>query len=191
MTSGSLIVISAPSGGGKSSIAREIMRRNPGLAFSVSATTRPRRSGEEHGREYYFLDRMEFERRVAAGRFAEWEEIYGDLYGTLHEEVDKALKEGRHLLFDVDVKGALSLKHHYPGALLIFIAPPDRTTLEARLRGRHTEDEQAIRTRLERVPMELAAAGSFDHRVVNDDLQRAVGEVDAIVKKHLHASIHQ
>jgi len=101
---------------------------------------RPVRAGGGSTRAGVLLPRSgEFQRRVAGGDFAEWEEIYGDLYGTLHEEVEKALRDGRHLLFDVDVKGALSLKRRYPGALLIFIAPPDRATLEARLRGRHTE----------------------------------------------------
>src|SRR5512144_408514 len=102
---GKLVVVSAPSGAGKTSIAREILKRNPSLEFSVSATTRPMRAGEADGRDYFFLTREEFERRVRAGEFVEWEEIYGNLYGTLRSEIERALSHGRHLLFDLDVKG--------------------------------------------------------------------------------------
>jgi len=180
---GRLIVISAPSGAGKTSIARAILARHPSMRFSVSATTRARRLGELEGRDYYFLSRKEFEQRVAAGAFAEWEEIYGDLYGTLRSEIDRALEAGESLLFDVDVKGGLSIKALYPEAVLIFIRPPSVEKLYERLRNRRTEDVATLTRRMERVPMELSLGERFDHGVVNDVLERAIEEVDGIVQK--------
>jgi len=185
---GKIVVISAPSGAGKTSIAKEMLRRNSSLRFSVSATTRPMRAGEREGRDYFFLAPEDFRARVAAGEFVEWEEIYGNLYGTLQSEVDAALVQGSHLLFDVDVKGALSIKRKYPQALLIFISPPSAAVLEERLRARLTEDATTLARRLERVPMELAQAPHFDRCVVNDILDRAVNEVQTIVEQHLQKS---
>lgn len=184
---GKLIVIAAPSGSGKTTIAHEIMKRNPTLGFSVSATTRPKRVGEVDGKDYFFLGREEFRKMVEHEEFVEWEEIYGDSYGTLKREIDRALASGEHMLFDVDVKGALSIKRRYPEALLIFIRPPDVEVLKQRLMGRKTEDQPALARRLERVPMELEKAAEFDYRIVNDDLERAVEEVQKIVEQHLHS----
>ena len=185
---GKIIVVAAPSGAGKTSIAKEILRRNPSLRFSVSATTRAMRPGETDGKDYFFLPRAEFEKRVDDGAFVEWENIYGNLYGTLKSEVDAALEQGIHLLFDVDVKGALSIKRVYPEACLIFIRPPSVEVLEQRLRARLTEDAEALRRRLDRVPMELDQAVLFDRQVVNDILSRATDEVDTIVHSHLQQS---
>jgi guanylate kinase len=185
---GKLIVVSAPSGAGKTSIAHAILERFPETAFSVSATTRPRRAAETEGEDYFFLTREEFRRRVDAGEFVEWEEIYGNYYGTLKREVDRALREGRSLLFDVDVKGALSIKHSYPQALLIFIRPPSVETLLQRLRDRRTEDDATLSRRIERVPLELAMANGFDHQIVNDVLKKAVAEVESIVRRYLSTS---
>ena len=185
MSRGKLVVISAPSGAGKTSIARSVLLAHPAFTYSVSATTRPRRPEEEHGRDYIFLTRDEFLRRVAAGEFVEWEEIYGDYYGTLKKEVERALDAGRHVLFDIDVKGGLSIKRHYPEACLIFIRPPSEEILLERLRKRKTEDQNAIARRMERVPMELELGGSFAHRVVNDTLDRAIAEVEKIVASYL------
>ena len=182
---GGLVVISAPSGGGKTTIARQVMIAFPSLSFSVSATTRPKREGETDGKDYFFLAKEEFRRRVEAGEFVEWEEIYGNLYGTLKCEVDRALGEGRNILFDVDVKGGLSIKKHYPGSLLIFIRPPSLAVLEQRLRDRHTEDSSALERRLSRVPMELELGGKFDHQIVNDALSHAVAEVQSIIRGYL------
>lgn len=181
---GRLIVLSAPSGSGKTTIAKAVMRKYPAIGFSVSATTRAKRPGEQDGKDYYFLSRDEFERRIKAGELVEWEEIYGDLYGTLRSEIERALSSGGVLLFDVDVKGALSIKRHYPEALLIFIKPPGVGSLEQRLKGRKTEDVAALRRRLERVPMELELGKQFDHQVVNDDLARAIADVEELVAKH-------
>jgi len=182
---GKLVVISAPSGAGKSTIARAIMAAHPAMGFSVSATTRAPRAGEQNGREYFFLTREEFRRRVDAGEFIEWEEIYGDRYGTLKAEVDRKLAAGHQLLFDIDVKGGLSIRAAYPAALLVFIRPPDMATLERRLRERKTEDPATLARRLERVPLEMALGAKFDHQVVNDDLPRAIAEVDGIVNTYL------
>lgn len=185
---GRIVVVAAPSGSGKTSIAKEILRRYPTFRFSVSATTRPKRPTETHGKDYFFLDRAEFEKRIAAGEFVEWETIYGNLYGTLKCEVDAALENGSHLMFDVDVKGALSIKRAYPEACLIFIRPPSVEILEQRLRARLTEDAETLRQRMERVPMELEQARLFDHVVVNDVLGIATDKVDAIVKQHIQQS---
>lgn len=180
---GRLIVISAPSGAGKTSIARAVLARHPDMRFSVSATTRPRRPGEVDGKDYFFLSRAEFERRVEAGAFAEWEEIYGDLYGTLRSEIEGALGAGENLLFDVDVKGGLSIKKLYPEAVTVFVRPPSVKALLERLRNRRTEDAATLARRMERVPMEMSLGERFDHRVVNDVLERAIEEVEGIIQQ--------
>lgn len=180
------MVISAPSGAGKTTIAREILRLNPELVFSVSATTRARRKGETEGVDYYFLSPAEFTLRVEAGEFVEWEEVYGDWYGTLKAEVDHALGSGRGILFDVDVKGGLSIKRAYPQALLVFLRPPSVAVLEQRLRNRRTEDPEALARRLARVPMELEKGEEFDHQVVNEVLSRAIQDVQSLVHRYLH-----
>ena len=183
---GKLVVVSAPSGSGKTTIAREIMRLNSSLTFSVSATTRAKRTYEVEGRDYFFLTKEEFTRRVAAGEFVEWEEIYGDYYGTLKSEVERALTTGRHLMFDVDVNGGLSIKRVYPQALIIFIKLPSVEALRQRLAHRRTEDEPTIVKRMERVPMELEKGKEFDYQIVNDELPRAVDEAQKIVEHYLN-----
>jgi len=182
---GGLIVVSGPSGSGKTTIARTLLRDIPSLGFSVSATTRPMRAGEREGVDYFYLSREEFRRRVSAGEFVEWEEVYGNLYGTLRVEVDAALTRGQNLLFDVDVKGALSIKERYASALLVFIRPPSREALEARLRARSTEDEATVLRRLARTDMELELGGQFDHQVVNEVLDRALAETKEVVEHYL------
>jgi guanylate kinase len=184
---GRLVVISAPSGAGKTSIVKAILARNAGMRFSVSATTRPRREHEVEGVDYYFLTREEFLRRVAAGEFAEWQEIYGDCYGTLRSEIERGLQAKNDLLFDLDVKGALSIGELYPEALLIFIEPPSVESLRERLRDRRTENAAAFSRRVDRFPMELEMGKRFRHRVVNDVLGRAVEEVQEIIE---HAFTH-
>ena len=188
---GKLIVISAPSGSGKTTIARAIMEKYPSIVFSVSATTRPIRKGETDGKDYFFLKKEDFESKIQQGELVEWEEIYGNYYGTLKSEVDAALSRGKIMLFDVDVKGGLSIKKHYPEALLIFIKTPDVETLKHRLTNRKTEDEGTLKRRMERVPMELELGEQFDFQVVNDDLQTAITKVDSIIREHTElASIH-
>ena len=186
MTKGKLIVISAPSGCGKTTIAKAILVKYPTMLFSVSATTRPIRSGEVHGKDYFFLTKLEFEDRIRIGDLVEWEEIYGNYYGTLKSEIHRALDHGYSMMFDVDVKGALSIRRHFPNdSVLIFIKPPSMEVLKKRLENRNTENQETLNRRLDRVPMELEEGSQFDFQVVNDDLNKAVAEVDEIVQKKL------
>lgn len=177
-----LIVVSAPSGCGKTTIAKEILQRHPDFLFSVSATTRPKREFETHGKDYFFLTKQEFEERIQKDDLVEWEQIYDNYYGTLKSEVDAALQSGRSILFDVDVKGALSIKKRYPSeSVLVFIEPPSIEVLNERLTNRKTENVEIIKKRLARVPMELERGKEFDFRVVNDDLQTAIRNIDTVI----------
>lgn len=185
-------MISAPSGAGKSTIARAVLKAFPQILFSVSATTRPARSNEVNGREYYFLSKEEFEKKIQGGDLVEWEEIYGNYYGTLKAEIERTIAAGRVMLFDIDVKGALSIKRQFPDqAVLIFIQPPSVEVLRERLERRRTESADVLARRMERVPMELAQAEHFTHTVVNDELRRATLEVFEIIQSvtHLHPTV--
>jgi|SRR5581483_10390356 len=181
-----LIVLSAPSGAGKTTIAHEILARHPAeVIFSVSATTRAMRPGERDGIDYYFVSREKFEQLISEGALIEYESIFGNYYGTPNSEVERARQMGKSLLFDIDVKGGLSIRRQFPReSLLIFIAPPDLKTLEARLRARKTESESTVQRRLERAQMEMSMAGEYDYVVVNDDLERAIQEVEGIIFGH-------
>lgn len=192
MNRGKLIVVSAPSGAGKTTIVRTMMAKYPSMLFSVSATTRPQRAGEKEGKDYFFLPKEEFERRIKAGELVEWEEIYGNYYGTLKSEVDRALHTGRIMMFDIDVKGGLSIKQRYPDdTVLIFIKPPSVEALHRRLLDRKTEDEATVARRMTRVPMELEKGNEFQYQVINDDLQTALAEVEKILTTHTNVeSIH-
>lgn len=183
-TPGKVVVLTAPSGAGKTTIAKKLLSELPWLRFSVSATTRPPRAGEVHGRDYYFLDNPTFDQYIGEGRFLEWEEFYsGRRYGTLRPAVEEQLEKGFFVLFDVEVKGAVSLKNVYGAACLsIFIKPPDIHTLRSRLLSRGTEDEATLATRLERAEMELQQAHKFDEVVVNDDFEEAYTRVRAILQ---------
>ncbi len=182
-----LFALSAPSGAGKTTIARRMLRQFPSLQFSVSATTRAQRPREENGKDYFFLSRDEFERRVAEGGLVEWEEIYGNLYGTLKSEVDRVLESGEHMLFDIDVKGALSVKRLYgDAAVLIFIRPPSLDVLRERLERRGTDDAEVIDRRMQRSAWELEQATHFDYTVLNDDLARSVPEVAGIITEQMN-----
>lgn len=178
-----LIVLSAPSGAGKTTVARHLLSKFPFLGFSVSATTRNKRPAEVHGRDYFFLSREEFKNRIAADDLIEYEEIFGNYYGTLKSVVQEALHRGEFLIFDVDVKGALSLRQAFPeDTLLLFVAPPDLETLGIRLRNRHTETEEQIGLRLARAEMEMGHRHQFDHVLVNDDLQKTLDKAEEIVR---------
>lgn len=185
---GKLIVISAPSGCGKTTITYALLKRYPQFTFSVSATTRPKRRNEKHGKHYFFLTKKEFDQAIENNALVEWEKIYGNFYGTLNKVVDEALAQGKILLFDVDVNGGLSIKKQYPeDAVLIFIEPPSFEVLKKRLQRRNTEDDAQLNQRLERVPMELETGKLYDYSVVNDDLKKAIDEVDTIVKKEVQS----
>jgi guanylate kinase len=190
MSSGKLIVISAPSGCGKTTIAKAILTKHPTMLFSISATTRPIRNGEVNGKDYFFLTKALFEERMRLGDLIEWENIYGNYYGTLKSEIDRALQQCRVMLFDVDVKGALSIQRHFSNdSILVFIKPPSVTVLKKRLEDRNTETAETLKRRLERVPMEMELGSKFDFQVVNDDLQQAIIEVDEIVQTSIRTII--
>ena len=184
MDKGKIIVLSAPSGTGKSSIIKRLLDYPElRLGFSVSATSRAPRGTEQHGTEYYFISHEEFMRRAEAGDFVEWEEVYpGTCYGTLKSEVKRVTEAGCNLIMDIDVKGGLNVKKCFgEQALTIFILPPSKEELERRLRGRGTDAEEVIHKRLDKADYELSFAPQFDVRVVNDDLDRAVEEVKKLI----------
>ena len=180
---GKILVFTAPSGAGKTTLVRHLLDVMPErLAFSVSATTRPPRDYEVDGHDYHFLSRAEFERRARDGEFLEYEEVYpGRYYGTLASEVTRLWAEGKVVLFDIEVKGATNIKHRFgDAARVVFVAPPDEETLFARLRGRGTEDEDSLAGRIARAAEELAYRDGFDRVLVNDDLAAAKAEAERI-----------
>lgn len=177
---GKIIVLSAPSGTGKSTIIGELMKMpDLNLGFSVSATSRVPRGTEQDGVQYYFLSPDEFAARIERGEFVEWAEVYsGTRYGTLVSEVERVTGRGMNLIMDIDVEGALNVKKRYGDlALLIFIEPPTLQSLEERLRSRATDDGESIRRRLDKAEYEMSFADRYDKVVVNDDLDTAVSEV--------------
>ena len=187
LDNGKLIIVTAPSGAGKTTIVKHLLRTFPELAFSVSATSRPARVGEVHGKDYFFFSPEEFRRLREDGSLLEWEEVYeGRFYGTLKREVEGLWAAGKHVVFDIDVRGAMRLQKKYPDRTLsIFIRPPSAETLEVRLIERHTEDEQSLRARLERARFELTCESAFQHTVVNDDLATAFSEAERLVRRFI------
>ena len=175
------IILSSPSGGGKTTIARMLLARRSDVGYSISCTTRPPRAGEIDGQDYHFLSREEFEARRAQGAFAESAEVHGKLYGTLKSEVQRVFAEGRHAVMDIDVQGARQLIAAFPESVLVFLLPPSAETLLARLTGRNSESRDAVLRRLTGARDELAAVGAYQYVVVNDDLERAYTQVSAIV----------
>lgn len=187
LTKGAALIFSAPSGCGKTTIINRLRAKNPQLGFSVSATSRAPRAGEENGREYYFLSQQEFHERIAQGDFLEWQEVYsGTLYGTLREEVQRMWRNNMVVLFDIDVKGALNVKRELgDAALTIFIAPPSLDVLRERLENRGTESPESIKKRLARAEEEIGYASRFDITIVNDVLDEAVDEAQRAIQPFL------
>lgn len=181
---GKIVIISSPSGAGKTTIVRRLLERHNEFMFSVSATTRPKRNGEIDGKDYYFLTETEFRNKIDSNEFAEWEEVYaGKFYGTLKMEIERIWETGKTGIFDIDVKGALSLKGVYrQQALTIFIAPPSFATLEERLKNRGTEDPVALKERLKRASFEMEFRERFDKSVVNDDLEGALKQTEKLIQ---------
>lgn len=176
------VIISGPSGVGKSTICREIVKRFDNVSLSISATTRPKADTETEGKDYYFLTEDEFKKRIEQGAFLEYAEVFGNLYGTLTEKVDEALAAGKTLILEIDVQGARQVKEKHPEALMIFILPPTQKHLVERMNGRGREDEETTKIRLEGADDEIAAAWRYyNNMVINDDLAQAVGEVAQIM----------
>lgn len=180
---GKLVIFSAPSGSGKTTIVRELLKRFNCFEFSISATSRQPRGQEQNGVDYYFLSNEEFKERVARDEFVEWEEVYqGTCYGTLKSEMERIWAKGNIILFDVDVMGGINLKHIFgDNACSVFIMPPSVEELERRLRGRGTDAEEVIQKRIAKAEFELSKASEFDHVVVNDKLEEAVDKVAEII----------
>ena len=184
---GKLVIFSAPSGSGKTTIVRELLKLFPQFEFSISATSRKPRGQEQHGIDYYFLSNEEFRQRVERDEFVEWEEVYeGTCYGTLKSEVERIWSKGNVIIFDVDVMGGINLKRLFgEEACSMFIMPPSVEELERRLRGRGTDSEEVIQKRIAKAEFELSKSPEFDYTVVNDDLQVAVDEATTIIRNFL------
>lgn len=180
-----LFVFSAPSGTGKTTIVKDILKSFPEFKFSVSATTRKKRPGEIDGVDYYFITEDEFKRKIENNEFVEWEKFYDYYYGTLKKTIDENINNGFTTIFEVDVKGALNIKKVYPDAVLIFIVPPSIEELKERLRKRNTETDEDLRKRLERAEMELSYKDKFDYVVENINLDEAKEKVKKIIEKEI------
>jgi len=175
------VILSAPSGGGKTTIARRLLERRRDVGYSVSCTTRPPRDGEVDGKDYRFMSSGQFVAARDAGDYAEWAEVHGYFYGTLRSEVVRVLETGRHVLMDIDVQGARQFAAAFLDTVLIFVLPPSGEVLKARLAGRKSESRERLLVRLRNARAELGEVGRYHYVVVNDDLERAVDQVSAII----------
>jgi guanylate kinase len=184
---GKLIIFSAPSGAGKTTIVQHLLGKFPQLEFSVSATTRKPRGDEKHGKDYYFISKEEFLHRIAKKQFVEFEEVYtGTFYGTLRTEIERIWSEGKTVIFDIDVEGGLHLKRKYDGqALAIFVQPPSLEVLIERLTGRGTDSPEKLQERFAKAEKELNYAPEFDIILKNHDLQTACGEAEELVRQFI------
>ena len=176
-----IVVITAPSGAGKTTVIGRLLARRAEFRYSVSATTRHARNGEQDGRDYFFMDRAAFEAGIQRGDFAEWAEVHGNLYGTLKSQIDGILRDGSYVLMDVDIQGARSLREAYPDGVYIHLLPPSMQELRKRLSLRGTEDQQTLSRRLENAIGEIRAMDESEYVVVNDDLERSCGAIESIV----------
>jgi guanylate kinase len=175
------LILSSPSGGGKTTIAKELLRRRGDLGYSVSATTRPARPGERDGVDYFFMTAEQFEASRARGDFAESAEVHGNLYATLRKEVDRVLASKKHVVMDIDVQGTRQFVEAYPESVLVFVIPPDAEVLLSRLKGRGTESAESLVRRLKSAVEELRAVDLYGYLVVNQDLEEAVKAVSSII----------
>ncbi|MFH1156457.1 MAG: guanylate kinase [Pseudomonadota bacterium] len=182
---GKIIVVSAPSGAGKTSLCRIILKRFPELSYSVSHTTRPPRTGEINGLDYFFITHEAFEQRIREGAWAEWARVHGNCYGTSREFIQEALTRGSSLLLDIDVQGAAQIKAAFPEAVRVFIMAPSRDILEKRLRSRGTDSEDVIQKRLENAVREMEYKDTYEYCIINDVLDDTVRELAAIIEKEI------
>ena len=179
---GTLFVVAAPSGAGKSTLVHALLERESAISLSVSHTTRPPRPGEQSGRQYYFVDRAEFERKIAEGVFLEHAEVHGNLYGTSRTRVAARLEQGRDVLLEIDWQGAEQIRRSQSDCVSVFILPPSRAELERRLRGRGSDSDEVIERRLRNSRGEIAHAHEFDYILVNDAFEDALADLQAIVR---------
>ena len=189
MKKGKIIIFSAPSGSGKTTIVKHLLSLDIGLSFSISATSRGPRDNEQEGKDYFFLSPEEFKRKIAQEEFLEYEEVYKDqFYGTLRSEVEKMRKSGKHVLFDIDVVGGLNLKNTFhDDALAVFVQPPSLKIMEERLRGRGSDSEAQIQTRLAKAKKELEYAPDFDEILVNNKLEESLSKAEDMVRKFINS----
>jgi guanylate kinase len=184
---GKMIIFSAPSGAGKTTIVKHLLSKFPQFEFSISATSRKMRDGELHGKDYFFLSSEEFRQRISNSEFVEWEEVYSDnFYGTLRTELDRIWAKGNVVIFDVDVKGGVNLKKMFPeNSLSLFIMPPSVEELRSRLVGRGTDSDEAIERRVAKAEEELSYSDKFDVVVVNDNLEEAKSKAEEVISSFL------
>jgi len=177
-----VFVVSGPSGVGKSTLIHEVMRRDPELKLSISSTTRGPREGEEHGRDYFFVQREEFERMIENGEFLEWAEVYDNYYGSSRQHVESILASGRHALMDVDTQGAMNIKKLCSGAVFIFIMPPSIQALEERLRDRRSETEESFQRRMAWAQHEISFKDQYDYTIANTSVDEAVEQLSRVIE---------
>ena len=180
-----LFVISGSSGVGKGTVLKGFLEKNPNFMLSISCTTRKPRNGEIDGVNYFFLTKDDFTECIKNSKFLEWAEFAGNYYGTKKKYILQCLENNKDIILEIDTQGALQIKKQMPEAVLIFICPPSYETLEERLRGRHTEDEETIRKRLEQVKIELERAKNFDYQIINDNLNEAIERLEKVIKKEM------
>jgi guanylate kinase len=183
-STGRLFILSAPSGAGKTTLLRAVLGRFSDLCYSISHTTRPPRPGEEHGVDYFFIDKETFEAGIKNGEWLEWAKVHGHLYGTSAAFIDETLGAGKDVLLDIDVQGAKNIRRRYPDCVTIFILPPSMEELERRLRKRGAASETDIQTRLKNAEWESAQKDFFRFQIVNDDLERAKEALISLVERH-------
>jgi len=176
-----LIVVSAPSGAGKTSICKGVVASVPCLVHSISYTTRPPRPEEKEGRDYFFLPEQEFSSKIEAGEFAEWARVHGYLYGTSRLQLERHFREGKDVILDIDIQGATQLREKYPTGIFVFVLPPDMEKLELRLRLRRADCEEEIQRRLQKARAEMREYGEYQYLIINDDLEMAISELRSII----------
>jgi len=191
MKQGILFVVSAPSGAGKTTLVKALRARMKGFAVSVSHTTRTQRPGEQHGLDYFFVERLEFERMVARGAFVEYARVFDNFYGTARETLETALAKGQDVMLEIDWQGARQIKTLIPACLSIFVLPPSRDTLAERLRGRGQDDEEIIARRMRDAISEMSHYAEYDYLIVNDDFEAALEEMRCIVIASRLQTAHQ